>query len=136
MAEELDAIERTYDALAWTLDRIASFRKVYRIPLGDRMQDTLYSVPDELIVAKYTRGGEKIAALSKANRLLERVRFQGRLACDKACLSPQQHGHFSKLVNAAGVSVGGWMKSQKRRRAATTMSLLCFLGLVVGALAL
>ena len=56
MADELDAIERTWDVLNWTLGRIESFSKVYRIPLGNRMQNTLYDALDCLIEAKYTSG--------------------------------------------------------------------------------
>ena len=100
------------------------------------MQDTLYSALDSLIEAKYTSGSAKIAALTKTNRLLERLRFQGRLACGKRCFSRDQHGHFAKLVNAAGVSVGGWLKGQKRRRRVQNGALLCLLCLALGAFAL
>ena len=120
MAVELDAIERTYDLIVWTLDRIESFSKTYRIPLGDRMQDTMYSVLDLLVEAKYTRGASKLPLLARANVLLERLRFQGRIACDKGCLSPKQHGHFARLVNDAGTSVGGWTKQQQRAKTTRT----------------
>ena len=111
MPDELDAIQRTYDLIVWTLDRIASFPNTYRIPLGDRMQDTLYTVLDLLVEAKYTRGRAKLQALNRANILLERLRFQGRIACEKRSLSLRQHGHFAQLVNEAGAEVGGWIKS-------------------------
>ena len=114
MAQELDAIQRAYDLIMWLLDRIESFPKTYRIPLGDRMQNTVYTILDLLIEAKYSRGREKLAALRRANVLLERLRFQGRIACDKKCLSQKQHGHFAKLVDGTGVSVGGWMKGMRR----------------------
>ena len=118
MSDELQAIQRAYDLTMWTLDRIGSFSKTYRIPLGDRVQDTLYTTLDLLLEAKYTRGKEKLAALNRANILLERLRFQGRIACDKKCLSQKQHGHFAQLVNDVGVKVGGWIKSvQPRPRA-------------------
>ena len=105
MAEELDAITRTYDLMLWTLDRVESFSKAYRVRLGDRMQDTLYTTLDCLIEAKYALRGQKLPALTRANLLLERLRFQGRIACDKECLSHKQHGHFAQLVNDAGMSV-------------------------------
>ena len=136
MPEELDAIQRLYDLMSWTLDRIESFPKGYRVRLGDRMQDTMYGALDRLIDAKYARRGQKLDALSKANLLLERLRFQGRIASDKRCMSPKQHGYFSKLVNEAGTSVGGWMKQQRRTRAGTTVGVLALLGLGVGALVL
>ena len=87
MGHELDAIERTYDVIQWTLGRLESFPKVYRIPLGDRMQQTLYGILDVLIEAKYTRGRQKLGPLARANVLLERLRFQGRLACERRCIS-------------------------------------------------
>ena len=122
MGHELDAIERTYDVIQWTLGRLESFPKVYRIPLGDRMQQTLYGILDVLIEAKYTRGRQKVAPLARANVLLERLRFQGRLACDRRCISQDQHGHFTRIVNDAGVGVGGWIKSQKRTNVAAGRS--------------
>jgi len=42
MAEELDAIQRMYDLAPWTLARTEGFSKTCRIPLGDRMQNTIY----------------------------------------------------------------------------------------------
>ena len=135
MAAELDAIERTYDLIAWTLDRIESFSKTYRIPLGDRMQDTMYNVLDLLVEAKYTGGGSKLPLLARANVLLERLRFQGRIACDKECISPKQHGHFARLVNDAGTSVGGWAKQQKRAKAmGTAGGAVILLAVLLGAL--
>ena len=118
MPDELEAVQRAYDLIMWTLDRIESFPKTYRIPLGDRMQDTMYTILDLLIEAKYTRGKDKLPVLNRTNILLERLRFQGRIACDKKCMSQKQHGHFSRLVNDVGVKVGGWIKSvQPRTRA-------------------
>ena len=116
MPDELEAIlsagakgragvNGTYDLIMWTLDRIQGFSKTYRIPLGDRMQDTMYDTLDALVEAKYSRGDQKLALLTSANLLLERLRFQGRIAHDKECTSAKQHGHFSKLANEAGVCV-------------------------------
>ena len=118
VADGLEAIQRTYDLLMWTLGRIESFSKSYRVPLGDRMQATMYDVLDLLIEAKYTRGREKLEALNRANILLERLRFQGRIACEKRCLSQKQHGHFAQLVNHVGVKVGGWIKALSRKQGA------------------
>ena len=131
MGHELDAIERTYDVIQWTLGRLESFPKVYRIPLGDRMQQTLYGILDVLIEAKYTRGRQKLGPLARANVLLERLRFQGRLACDRRCISQDQHGHFTRIVNEAGVSVGGWIKSQKKSTATVSTVILTLAGLAL-----
>ena len=48
MPEELEAVHRTYDLMMWTLDRIESFPKTYRIPLGGRMRATMHDVLDLL----------------------------------------------------------------------------------------
>ena len=136
MAEELDAITRTYDLILWALDRVESFPKAYRVRLGDRMQDTMYATLDRLIEAKYAPRGQKVPALTQANLLLERLRFQGRIACDKQCISRNQHGHLAKLVNEAGMSVGGWIKDQKRARTAAGAGALVLFALALGALML
>ena len=106
MAEELEAIQRMCDLLSWTLDRVESFSKPYRVPLGDRMQDTMCGALDVLVDAEYTSGSVEISALTRTNGLLERLRFQGRLACEKQCICRDQHGHFTKLVNAAEPPAG------------------------------
>jgi hypothetical protein len=52
MTGELDIITRTYDLILWSLNHTSKFPRDHRFSLGARLEDTLYSLFDNLIEAK------------------------------------------------------------------------------------
>ena len=110
MAEDLIVVQKAYDLIAWAVPAIGKFPRDYRFVLGERMETALYDILDALIEARYSREG-RAALLRRVNVLLERFRFQVRLAKDLHCLGLKQYEHVSGLVQEVGRLVGGWAKA-------------------------
>jgi len=66
----------------------------------------LHELLDHLIEAKYTRQRE--GPLASANRAVESLRFEVRLAHDLRCLKATGYGHGTGRLDEIGRMVGGW----------------------------
>ena len=110
--DELVAITKAYDLAREMTRRVGKFPRDFRFLLGDRILRNVYDVLDLLIEAKYTR--EKAGLLGRANLVLERTRFQVRLAHDEELMSAHQYEVASRLLDEVGRLVGGWRKTAKR----------------------
>ena len=110
--EELVVITKAYDLAREMTRRVGKFPRDFRFLLGDRILGNVYDVLDLLIEAKYTR--EKMGFLDRANLILERTRFQVRLAHDEKLMSVHQYETASRLLDEVGRLVGGWRKAVKR----------------------
>jgi len=103
---ELSVITKTYDLILWSAPHIAKFPRDRRFVLGERMERTLYDILDALIEAKYSK--RKESHLRSANRMLERLRFQFRLAKDLKILNVRSYEFAARSLDAIGREVGGW----------------------------
>jgi hypothetical protein len=105
---ELPVIQKTYDLLKWTSERVARFPRVHRDSLGVLVLARLNELFDVLLEAKYTR--DRGALLDRANVLVEQLRFRVRLAFDLRCLRATGYGFAASELDAVGRMVGGWRK--------------------------
>jgi hypothetical protein len=105
---ELPIIQRTYDLLKWTSERVARFPRVHRDSLDTLIVSRLNELFDVLLEAKYTR--PRGALLERANMLVEQLRFRARLAFDLRCLRATGYGFAAGELDAVGRMVGGWRK--------------------------
>ena len=112
---QIPAILKLYDLTVWTLNHTARFPRHHRYSLGNRIENTLLDILDVLIEARYER--ENTANLDRANVLLERLRFQMRLAKDLRVLALNSFEFQAKAVEEIGRMVGGWRKSTATRAA-------------------
>lgn len=115
---ELAVIDRLYDLVLWTSERVARFPRTHRFTLGDRMVSRSYELLDLLLRAKYSRA--KLDPLREANLSLEQLRFQLRLAKDLGCLSLRQYEFATRSANEVGRMVGGWARSLPARQSTHT----------------
>jgi hypothetical protein len=106
---ELTVITKTYDLLLWSCHHTGRFPRQHRFVLGERIERNLYCLLDQLIEAKYTRQRQPL--LEQANRTLEVLRFQMRLAKDLQCLRTNSYGFAALAIDEIGKLVGGWRKS-------------------------
>ena len=107
---ELQVVTQTYDLLLWTCRHISGFPRVFRYTLGGRLDNSLAALLDRLVRARYEphqRGDH----LRRANRRIERLRFQFRLARDLGCLSTKSYGFALRSLDEIGRMVGGWLRS-------------------------
>jgi hypothetical protein len=114
-AKDVPVILKLYDLMVWTLNHTARFPRHHRYSLGMRIEGTLLDLLDLLIEARYVK--EKTALLDRANILLERLRFQMRLARDLKVLPVNSFEFQAKAVEEIGRMIGGWRKSAAARAA-------------------
>jgi hypothetical protein len=76
--EELLVITETYDLIRRSCHHTGKFPRNHRLVLGERIERNLDNLLERLIRAKDTRQRQEL--LEKANRLLDILRFQMRLA--------------------------------------------------------
>lgn len=106
---EMEVITRAYELTVEITRRVREFPRDLRFVLGDRMLNTVYTVLDLLIEARYTAGRGPI--LKRVNIVLEQLRFQIRLAVDMQLFSLRQYEFLAERVQEVGKMVGGWAKS-------------------------
>lgn len=114
MNEKEDALTKTYDLMAWLFPQIGKFPKDYRFILGDRIENGLLDVCENLIEARFTK--EKTDILQSTNIKLEKLRYLARLAKDLKLISLKKYEYLSREINQIGVFVGGWLKKVKQRQ--------------------
>lgn len=110
--KDLPVILKLYELIVWTTNHTCCFPRHHRYSLGLRIEATLFDMLDTLIEARYTQ--DKIKLLDKANILLERYRFQMRLAKDLKALALNSFEFQAKAVEEIGRMIGGWRKHAKR----------------------
>jgi hypothetical protein len=110
MAErpELVVIAKAYDLVLWSVHHAGRFPRQHRFVLGERLEGKLYELLETLVEARYTR--ERQALLTRANLVLEVLRFQVRLAKDLQCLHTNSYAHAGARIDEIGRLVGGWLK--------------------------
>jgi hypothetical protein len=104
------ALSRSYDLVNELGQSVARYARSHRYILGDRTLTTAYDMLDLLIEARYTR--DKVPLLNRANIMLERLRFQVRLAHDHRLLSTGRYGELAARIDEVGRLVGGWRKNR------------------------
>jgi len=108
-SRDLPVILKLYDHLIWTLNHTARFPRHHRYSLGTKIEVTLFELMDILIEARYTR--EKHELLRKGNIILERHRFQMRLAKDLKILPLNSFEFQAKAIDEIGRMLGGWQRA-------------------------
>jgi hypothetical protein len=58
--EELPLLRDFYDFMLWLSPKIGKFPRDQRFTLGERVERVLYSIPELLIRARYTRRGDRL----------------------------------------------------------------------------
>jgi hypothetical protein len=112
-AEELPVIAKMYDLVKWSCQHTSKFPRSHRFVLGERIERRLYDLLETLIEARYTK--DRQGLLRQANRGLEVLRYQLRLAHDLRCLRTNSYGFAVAALREIGMMVGGWVKADVQR---------------------
>ena len=113
MASELPIIQKTYDLIKWYVPLLNRLPKNHKFQLGDRMVTGLYDLLENLVLARYQKN--KLPQLQMLNSKLDVLRYQTRLLLDFDLISLQRYQYVSKLINAVGTDLGGWIKQQRTK---------------------
>jgi hypothetical protein len=106
-----EVIEHARTLLLWAIPAVGKFPRDHRFTLGDRIQHRLYGLLELLLRATYAARSHKRPLLQDANVELEILRHELRLALDLQLLSDRQIEHATRLIDAVGKQVGGWLRS-------------------------
>ena len=109
---ELPVIAKTYELVKWSCQHTSKFPRAHRFVLGERIERRLYDLLETLIEARYTK--DRHGLLRAANRGLEVLRYQLRLAHDLRCLRTNSYGFGVQALHEIGRMVGGWMQQVTR----------------------
>lgn len=108
---ELTIIQNCYDLIIWFVPLINRLPRQYKFVLGDRIQQNLFEMLDELIAAKFE--SSKIVRLAGINVKLDVLRFQTRMLVDFDLIDGRKFTFVSSRINEIGVELGGWIKQQR-----------------------
>jgi hypothetical protein len=109
--ENLPIIQKTYDLIKWYVPILNRLPRDHRFTLGERMINGLYALLEGLIQARYSK--DKLSQLQALNTHLDILRHQSRLLLDFDLMALQRYEYVSKLLNAIGTDLGGWIKQQR-----------------------
>lgn len=104
--------QKTYDLILWYVPILNHLPRDHRFQIGDRVVAGLYTLLEELLVARYMK--EKLARLEPLNGRLDVLRYQTRLLKDLGLVAPQRYEHAARQLVSIGTSLGGWIRQQRR----------------------
>ncbi len=108
--DELIVLTKAYDLVRELMTRVDRYPRGHKFLLGDRTLASACDLFDLLLEAKYSR--DKVALLDRANLILERLRFQLRLACDARLITATALGLLARQMDEVGRQIGGWRRSR------------------------
>ncbi len=108
MNQNPQILTAVYDFALWLIPQTAKFPKNQRYLLGERLENSVLAVLENIVVANYQKQRE--ADLHKANLELQKLRFLIRLSKDLKLLSVQKYEFAAKQLESIGKQLGGWIK--------------------------
>ncbi len=105
-----EVVEHAHALLRWAVPAVGKFPRSFRFTLGERIERRLYDVLEQLIRATYAARGHKRPFLLETNVDLEVLRHELRLAQSFDLLTDRQIEHATRLLDAVGRQVGGWLR--------------------------
>lgn len=105
------AVNACHDLLLWIIPQLDKLPRVRRFTLGERIENGLLDVLEQLTDAAYRR--DKAVTLSQANLRLDRVRHLWRLVHELKAVPTRQYEHGARLLEELGRQIGGWRRSSR-----------------------
>lgn len=102
---------QAYDLLKTAIPVLNGFPRNYKFTLGDRLQNHLTDLLEDIVEATYLPAAEKRPVLQAINRRLEKIRFLFRLAYESGLYNSTKYQLFAQQIDEIGRMVGGWIKS-------------------------
>ena len=108
---DLPIIQKCYDLITWYIPILNRLPRDHRFMLGERIIAGLYTLLEELILARYAT--DKLARLQQLNGKLDILRYQTRLLLDFQLISSARFEFAASAINEIGKDLGGWIRQQK-----------------------
>ena len=108
---DVKVIKDIENLINWFLPMVSKFPRNYRYTLGNRLEEHLYSVLEDVIQAQYSK--KKNYFLQRGNLTIEMLRHLVRISFKQKLLSSKQYEAFAKQLNTIGSQIGGWKKERE-----------------------
>jgi len=95
------AIQKMYGLVVWLVPQVANLPGKYRVTLGNRVQNRLYDIWDQLTEMKTSERPD----LKTVNANLEVLRQQTRLLSGLGLISRDKYRHASELIGEVANSI-------------------------------
>lgn len=102
---------RTYELLKSAIPVINRFPRDYKFILGDRLQNILNDLMEQVLDAFYAKPDGKELLISKINLTLQKARTYFRLAHDLNILDQKLYLRFTEQIQEIGFQAGAWLNS-------------------------
>ncbi|MBI3450061.1 MAG: diversity-generating retroelement protein Avd [Acidobacteria bacterium] len=109
--EAAPVVGKAYDLVLWLVPVIDRLPRARRFTLGERLESSALELLESLTEAAYRK--DKLDALARASRSLQRLRLLVRLSKDLEALDLRRYAHASERIDEVGRMIGGWSKSRK-----------------------
>ncbi len=104
---------KAYDLLKAAVPLVNRLPRNQKFTFGDRLQNHLSDLLEDLIEAVFRPPAEKKPILHGVNLRLEKIRFLFRLGHDLGLYDQKTYLDFVRRVDEIGRMTGGWIKSLK-----------------------
>lgn len=104
------AVQSCHELLLWLIPQVEKFPRAHRFTLGERLEERLLEILENLVEAAYSK--QKAAPLALANRRLEVCRHLWRVSYELKLISGKGYAHGIKLMDNVGRQIGGWIKDK------------------------
>ncbi len=116
----LPILEKTYELILWIYPAINKFPKSQRFVLGQRIENALLKIVEEIIEMRIIRGEkEKLEHLQKISTEMDKLRMLIRISKDLKFMKVKQYIFATGKINEMGKMLGGWIKNYDNRKART-----------------
>jgi len=102
---------KSFELLKFTIPTINKIPRNQKFTFGDRLQNLLSDLMEDLIDVYYAPRSEQYLRLKEINTRLVKIRYYFRLGHELGFYSVGYLGVLSEKINEIGRMVGGWMKS-------------------------
>ena len=104
---------KAYELLKFTLPLINRLPKNQKFTYGDRLQNHLMDLMEQLLEAVYAQPETKRPLLMRVNIRLEKLRFLFRLGFETGLFDSGMYRELSSRADEIGRMCGGWLRSLK-----------------------
>ncbi|QQO53993.1 MAG: diversity-generating retroelement protein Avd [Thiohalocapsa sp. PB-PSB1] len=111
---ESPVFAKSYALLHWLIPIAIGFPRSHRFVLAERIQRCALDFHETLIAA--AKAKDSLSSLHRADLILERLRFELRLAHDLGILSHGQYHHAAGMLAEVGRLLGAWIKRDNEGR--------------------
>ena len=113
----LPILEKTYELILWLYPTVNKFPKSQRFVLGQRIENTMLKIVEEIIEMRLmTRGEEKLRQLQKISVEMDKLRILIRISKDLKFIKSSQYIFAVEKINEMGKMLGGWMKGYSKEK--------------------